>query len=75
MKIDLFGPVERKPRRVMLHARDSGIFPDGKLAAEFACTKCHYDSGWIYATSPDIRRGIPCPLCNAAHIQGSNREG
>ena len=66
MKADLFGPASarRSPRKLM-HAVDSGSFPDGKDAAHFQCKACKHDSGWIYASRAETRRGIPCPHCNA----------
>lgn len=64
MKADLFGPRPRAPRRVLMHAIDTGSFPDGKDAAEFHCARCGRNSGWIYTTRAEARRGIPCPTCN-----------
>jgi hypothetical protein len=62
---DLFGPAPARPNRVLMHAMDSGSFPDGKDAARFECRKCGHDSGWVYASRREVRRGIPCPTCNA----------
>ena len=62
---DLFGPVVRKSPRVMMHAIDAGLFPDGKDAAHFQCRKCQHDTGWVYASRTEARRGIPCSHCNA----------
>lgn len=64
---DLFG--EARPRRsprVMMRATDSGSFPDGKDAGQFVCRRCGRDTGWIYATRADVRRGVPCSDCNGA---------
>jgi DNA-directed RNA polymerase subunit RPC12/RpoP len=63
-RADLFGPVPVKPRRVMMAAHDAGSFPDGKDAAEFRCRKCGHETGWIYASRSEVRRGIPCTRCN-----------
>lgn len=63
---DLFG--FEKPRaapRKLMHARDAGSFPDGKDAAEFECDRCGHNTGWIYATRSEIRRGIPCEKCSS----------
>lgn len=64
--VDLFGLRPRAPRRVMMHAIDAGSFPDGQDAAQFRCGSCGADSGWIYASRSDVRRGVPCDTCNRA---------
>ena len=62
---DLFGhTAQRRRPRVLMHAIDAGSFPDGKDAAQFACRRCNHNSGWIYASRSEARRGIPCPICN-----------
>lgn len=65
MRQDLFGPRPNKPRRVLMLAYDAGEFPDGGQCAAFTCRKCGHDSGFIYATKAEIRRGVPCSKCNA----------
>ena len=66
MIMDLYGPITRQPRRVLMHAVDCGSFPDGKDAADFRCTRCDHHTGWIYIARKDVRRGLPCPGCNAS---------
>lgn len=62
---NLFGSrLPRRAPRILMHAIDSGSFPDGKDAAHFRCSKCKHDSGWIYATRVEARRGVPCSRCN-----------
>ncbi len=65
MKSDLFGPVATKPRRVLMRAIDAGEFPDGKSCGHFKCRKCERETGFIYASHDEIRRGVPCDDCNA----------
>lgn len=66
-KTDLFGHTAlRSPPRVLMHIVDAGSFPDGKDAAHFRCRRCQHDSGWVYATRTEARRGVPCPTCNEA---------
>ena len=62
---DLFGQAtKRRSPRAMMHAVDAGSFPDGEDAARFVCRRCMADTGWIYASRKDVRRGIPCTQCN-----------
>ena len=63
-RVDLFGERPRRSRRVMMHAIDSGSFPDGKSADKFLCKRCGHESDWIYATVTELRRGVPCGHCN-----------
>lgn len=68
---DLFGPVHRAPRRVLMKATDHGEAP-GMMAgwrtargARFECAKCGHDAGWLFDLYPsEIRYGLPCPKCN-----------
>lgn len=64
---DLFDPPPRAAPRVLMHAVDAGSFPDGRDAAHFRCRRCAHDTGWIYATRSEARRGIACPFCNDVH--------
>lgn len=64
MQIAMFEPPPRKVPRVLMHAIDAGSFPDGKDAAHFQCRKCGADTGWIYASRSEARRGVPCSRCN-----------
>lgn len=66
---DLFGTSPPADRRVLMHAIDSGSFPDGKDAAHFRCRKCGHDTGWIYANRSQTRRGRACPICNKDKAQ------
>ena len=62
---DLFA--EKKPRRdrrVMMHVIDAG-----QGMAEFECKKCGTVAGWVKASPEEIRRGIPCEICNAEEPQ------
>lgn len=69
--IDLFGEKRHRPRRVVMHAVDTGHAP-GLLegwrttaGAHFVCVKCGRDDGWSFDLTPsEIRRGLPCPACN-----------
>lgn len=61
---DLFGARARRKPRVLMHAIDAGCFPDGKTAGEFRCAKCGHNTGWIYTTDAELRRGKPCATCN-----------
>lgn len=63
-RIDLFGPRPRRAPRVMMHAIDSGSFPDGESAGQFLCKRCGRESDWIYASPSELRRGVPCDNCN-----------
>lgn len=70
-RIDLFGPVPRKPRAKALkrmQVNDAGDFPDGRPCIQFICPHCGHDSDWIENewTISAARRGIPCPICNEA---------
>lgn len=65
---DLF-PGSKPPRaapRVLMHFHDVGLREDGEQIALFACTRCGHESNWIPATDTEVRRGIPCPICNAS---------
>lgn len=67
---DLFGPIPRKPRVILMHAIDHGeapgLMPGWRTAqgGHFKCSRCGHDAGWQFdLTSTEIRRGIPCPVC------------
>lgn len=65
MTADLLGTrPPRAARRVLMHAVDTGSFPDGQDAARFRCRRCQHDSGWVYASRVEARRGVACPVCN-----------
>lgn len=70
---DLFGPQPRAPRRVMMHATDTGqapgTMPGWRTAkgAHFQCPRCGHDAGWLFdMQDSEVRRGVPCPECNEA---------
>lgn len=70
MAVDLFGPLPRKPRIKRMHAIDHGeapgLMPGWHTAqgGHFVC-KCGHDAGWQFNLTPsEIRRGLPCPVCN-----------
>jgi len=69
---DLFGdtPV-RRPRRVMMHATDTGQPPYSMphwrtdKGGHFECQRCGHVHGWQFnMTESEIWRGLPCPTCN-----------
>jgi hypothetical protein len=63
----LFEPPARKPKRVRMHAADTGYTgPVSALCGQFVCRRCGYVSAWIPATKTEVSRGIPCPACNPA---------
>jgi len=73
MTTDLFGPVPRKPSVVRMRAIDHGqapgLMPGWKTAqgARFRCWRCGHDDGWSFnMTVSEIKRGLPCPICNEA---------
>lgn len=73
--VDLLGPIPRKPRRIMMHAVDIGQAPGmmpGWTSAnggKFVCRLCGHDAGWLSnMTETEIRRGVPCPVCNEADV-------
>lgn len=55
----------RQKRRRLAHSIDQGEFPDGSPCSDYRCRRCGWSSGHIRATPREIRRGIPCPQCNA----------
>lgn len=70
MRQDLFGPMPRKPRVVRMHAIDHGeapgLMPGWRTAqgGHFKCSRCGHDAGWLFdLTATEIRRGLPCPVC------------
>jgi len=52
-----------RPRIFRMKIADGGVsFTDLK----FTCPKCGYDDGWKQhdLSITEIKRGIPCPVCN-----------
>lgn len=77
MRTDLFGPLPSKPRQVRMHAIDTGhapgLMPGWRTAmgGYFLCQRCGHDDGWSFDMTPtEIRRGLPCPVCNGT--EGAN---
>ncbi len=64
-------PPRAKPR-VMMHMIDAG-YAAGQIG-HFMCAKCGHDSDWVSATDTELRRGIPCPVCNGL-ADGQGVEG
>lgn len=69
---DLFGRPPRRRRRVMMHAIDHGrapgVMPGWRTAkgGHFKCARCGHDGGWLFdMTDSEVRRGVPCPVCNS----------
>ena len=62
----------KKPRLVRMHVLDAGEI-QGERAARFYCERCETETGWMPCGMTEIRRGIPCPECNAPSI-GAPRE-
>lgn len=54
----------RAKRRVLMHVTDGGYVDGLGDAATFECRRCKHESGWVAASATDVRRGIPCPVCN-----------
>jgi hypothetical protein len=63
MKQTTLFPKPHKPRQVLMHVSEIGID-----VARFSC-KCGFESDWLIATETEIRRGIPCPVCNGLPIE------
>ena len=68
---DLF-PSTKPPRaapRVMMKATDHSFCdetPDTPELGHMVCSKCGHDAGWMhFATRTEVKRGDPCPVCNA----------
>lgn len=68
---DLFGPRPSRPRLMRMHAADLGQAPGmmpgwrTSTGGDFICHRCGHKAGWIFnLTISEIRRGLPCPICN-----------
>ncbi|MDQ0510918.1 hypothetical protein [Ancylobacter amanitiformis] len=55
-----------------MHAVDAGHAPGlmpgwrTSMGGHFRCRRCGHDDGWSFdMTVSEIRRGLPCPTCNA----------
>lgn len=55
--------------RVMMKATDHSFCdetPEHPEMALMECSKCGHDAGWMhFATRSAVKRGVPCPTCNA----------
>lgn len=61
----------QRPRKLM-HMIDAGVNPYVGFdhIAEFKCKSCGFVSEWTpMPTITSIKRGLPCPQCNAAPKQ------
>ena len=63
---DLFflAPKARRPRRVMMHHIDAGPGTGELNYGAFKCKKCGAVWESHIVTDTQLRRGIPCPVCN-----------
>jgi hypothetical protein len=66
-----FSKPKRKRRR-LAHFCDVGNVQCGdaedlgKPLAEMLCPRCGWKSDWlIFENDSEVKRGIPCPICNA----------
>jgi hypothetical protein len=61
---DIFGGKPRKPYQFKMHVCDAGGDNEEHIAT-FECRRCNEKTGWLsFKTITEIRRGIPCPICN-----------
>lgn len=56
-------------------AVNHGHWHDGRSAGAFACNSCGWSSSFRPATEAELRRGIPCPVCQAAQTEASAGAG
>lgn len=61
---EMFEKPKRKPR-VVAHMIDAGNFPDGRMAAHFACCRCEWAEWLAVENATEARRGHACPKCNS----------
>ena len=73
---DLFPKPRRKLPRVMMKSTDQGsapgFMPGWKTTngGFFECSKCGHVAGWLFnLTMTDVRKGVPCPVCNSNNLQ------
>ena len=60
-------PARARPRKLM-HFWDVGYIDGVGTAAVFRCRRCGHETDWTPATDTEIRRGVPCPNCNAPAV-------
>jgi DNA-directed RNA polymerase subunit RPC12/RpoP len=56
----------RKKREWMMHMIDAGSLDNNRNIAQFRCARCGHESDWMEGTVTEIKRGVPCPVCNRA---------
>lgn len=61
---EMFEKLPRARPRVMMHWDDAGHDGNGPIG-NFRCAHCGHRAGWLRATESEMRRGVPCPVCNA----------
>lgn len=64
---------QRAKRRALMHAIDAG-YAHGPMG-HFVCDRCGHDADWLICDNEtELRRGVPCPICNAKpNAQGERR--
>ena len=66
-------PVRTRIKRMQMV--DAGCNPCGPGdIAQFECKRCGEQSEWLQCSASEIRRGIPCPKCNAVEANNSYPE-
>lgn len=66
----LFKNLPRRKNIKRMKVADAGTDPEH---VQFKCPHCGYDDGWAIwkgATLTDLKRGMPCPKCNGADVNG-----
>lgn len=54
-----------------MHFTDVGNGAADELLATFACSKCGHETDWLVcANATEVKRGLPCPHCNASDAHG-----
>ena len=62
--LEMFEKPPRARPRVMMHYDDAGCGANSMLA-NFFCPRCGHRAGWLETSREQMRRGVPCPGCNA----------
>lgn len=55
------------PRRVMMHVMDAGHGDTIESMVRWSCSKCGHETDWsaVGESISTLKRGVPCPKCNA----------